>query len=104
LDLLDKGPGKTAWVDAFEKIFVGLYWALEDAVPYAFRTPDGTIRSLDAGCVKMLLNRNPPELELICDVEGYIDSVRPAAPLLKRYELIRGKLTKRIMEATAAES
>jgi hypothetical protein len=66
-DLRDKGPGKTAWVDAFEKILVGLYWTLDGPVPYAFRTPDGMIRSLDAGCIKMLLNREPPAIELICD-------------------------------------
>jgi hypothetical protein len=27
--LRDKGPGKTAWVDAFEKILVGLYLTLQ---------------------------------------------------------------------------
>jgi hypothetical protein len=69
-DLRDKGPGKTAWVDAFEKLLVGLYWTLDRPVPYAFRTPDGAIRSLDAGCIKMLLNRQPPGIELIYDEEG----------------------------------
>lgn len=100
-DLRDKGPGKTAWVDAFEKILVGLYWALNKPVPYAFRTPDGTIRSLDAGCIKMLLNRQPPAIDLICDQEGYIDYVRPAAAMLELYQPIKGKLIKRIVDAVS---
>lgn len=98
-DLRDKGSGKTAWVDAFEKIVVGLYWVLGSPVPYAFRTPDGRVRSLDAGCIKMLLNRTPPELTVICDAEGYIDSVVPSPAMLDRYLPIRTKLIDRIQEA-----
>ena len=98
-ELRDKGPGKTAWVDAFEKILVGLYWTLGTPVPYAFRTPDGSIRSLDAGCIKMLLNRKPPEIELLCGADGYIDSVRPARAMLERYDLIKSQLIKRITDA-----
>jgi hypothetical protein len=97
--LRDKGLGKTAWVDAFEKILMGLYWLLDAPVPYAFRTPDGSVRSLDAGCIKMLLNRITPEVELLCDVNGYIEAVRPAAAMIERYEPIKGKLMKRIIDA-----
>lgn len=98
-DLQDKGPGKTAWVDAFEKILVGLYWVLNAPVPYAFKTPDGRIRSLDAGCIKMLVNRTPPELKLICDADGYIDAVLPEDMMLERYRPIHDKLVMRVTES-----
>ena len=77
-DLHDKGPGHTAWVEAFQKLVVGLHWILDGPVPYAFKTPDGSIRSLDAGCLKMLLNRREPDLTVYCDVEGWIDAVVPS--------------------------
>ncbi|MBR0761562.1 hypothetical protein [Bradyrhizobium japonicum] len=99
-DLGDTGQGKTLWVDAFEKILVGLHWTLGMPVPYAFRTPDGTIRSLDAGCIKMLLNRTPPELILNCDADGFIQSVAPTSELLNRYQPIKVSLIKRIVDAS----
>src|ERR1700676_923510 len=68
-EIKDTAEGKTARTSFFEKNLVGLYWALGRPVPYAFRTKDGTVRSLDAGCVKFLFNRRKPELELIRDVE-----------------------------------
>ncbi len=98
-DLRDIGTGKTIWVDAFEKMFVGLYLALDAPVPYAFRTPDGRIRSLDAGCMKMLVNRNPPELQFNLGAENYISSVVPSGTLLERYTMIHAKLRDRIIEA-----
>lgn len=99
-DLKDKGLGKTAWVDAFEKVLVGLYLRLRAPVPYAFRTPDGQIRSLDAGCIKMLANRTPPEVELSVDDYGYIDTLRPSQALLDRYAQISDRLVQRIVQAS----
>jgi HNH endonuclease len=81
----DTVEGKTARTQFFEKNLVGLYWALGRPVPYAFRTRDGTVRSLDAGCVQFLCNRRVPELQLIRDVEGYIVAVEPLEPLLERF-------------------
>lgn len=98
-DLRDKGIGKTAWVDAFEKILVGLHWALDGPVPYAFKTPDGQIRSLDAGCIKMLMNRKTPALILNCDPEGYISSVVPIQVMLDRYAPLRARLVARVVDA-----
>lgn len=100
-DLRDKGPGKTAWVDTFEKILVGLYWRLGTPIPYAFRTPDGVIRSLDAGCIKMLLNRSPPEIEIICDADGYIEEVQPTDVMLGRYQPIKDRLIESVCKAVA---
>jgi len=98
-DLRDVGTGKTKWVDAFEKVFLGLYLALDAPVPYAFRTPNGKIRSLDAGCLKMLTNRAPPELQFHLDADGYIDSVVPTEMLIARYTPIHGQLRDRITSA-----
>ncbi|OVE88123.1 hypothetical protein B7W89_19640 [Agrobacterium tumefaciens] len=98
-DLRDKGEGKTAWVDAFEKLVVALFWATGKPVPYAFRTPDGLIRSLDAGCLKMLLNRNPPDLILACDHFGFVDTVEPSKRLQDLYGPIRANLINRVYGA-----
>lgn len=98
-DLKDKGPGNTAWVEAFQKFLVGLYWMLDGPVPYAFKTPDGDVRSLDAGCLKMLLNRKEPDLTVNCDVEGWIDAVVPSTRLLELYAPIRERLERQFSEA-----
>lgn len=99
-DLGDIGQGKTLWVDAFEKILAGMHWTLEMPIPYAFRTPDGAIRSLDAGCIKMLLNRHPPELILSCDADGFIEAVVPTSKLLNRHQLVKASLIKRMEDAS----
>jgi hypothetical protein len=102
-DLKDKGPGRTPWVIAFEEIIIGLYLALVGPVPYAFRTPDGKLRSLDAGCVKMILNRTPPELIITPGGDGYISSVSPSPELLARYSGREEELRRRVLDATSAE-
>src|SRR5664279_2782065 len=63
-EISDNAEGKTDRTSFFEWHFVGLYLALARPVPYAFRTKDGLIRSLDAGCVKFLCNRQEPEAEV----------------------------------------
>lgn len=95
-DLRDTAGAKTGWVDFFEKILAGLFWKLDGPVPYAFRTYDGTIRSLDAGCLKFLRNRVPPEVTFNPDALGFIDSVVPSQKLLERYVLMKDVLLKRI--------
>jgi hypothetical protein len=96
----DTAEGKTARTDFFERNLIGLYLALGRAVPYTFRTKDGSIRSLDAGCVKFLCNRKEPELEPVRDAEHYIIAVKPLAPLLARYESTRDAVTKPYLELT----
>lgn len=88
-EIMDTAEGKTSRTYFFEKNLVGLYLALNRPVPYAFRTTDNVIRSLDAGCVKFLCNRRVPELELIRDFEGYIVAVSPLPPLLARFDPMR---------------
>jgi hypothetical protein len=90
----DTAEGKTARTHFFEKNLVGIYFALGRPVPYAFRTKDNVIRSLDAGCVKSLCNRRVPELELFRDSDGFIVAVKPLAPLLERYDPLRDALIK----------
>ncbi|MBH0239049.1 hypothetical protein [Methylobrevis albus] len=102
-DLHDSGTGHTPWVAAFERMFVGLFLALDAPVPYAFRTPDGRVRSLDAGCMKWLSNRSPAEIEFTLDAEGFIDTVVPSANLLARYEQDRLVLRDRIIKATPGD-
>lgn len=83
---------KHARTDEFEKRLMGLWWTLEEQpVPFVFRTSDGSIRSLDAGCVGFLLNRWHPEVEAI-EQDGVIVAVRPQGALLSRYEPIRDRL------------
>lgn len=103
-DLKDKGPGRTPWVIAFEEIIVGLHLALGGAVPFAFRTPDGRLRSLDAGCVKMILNRTPPELHLVLGAESYISAITPSRELLARYSGREDELRERVLKATGETS
>jgi hypothetical protein len=85
-DLRDTGQAQTPWLKFFEEILVGLYWKYDQPVPFVFRTADGTVRSLDAGCIKWLLNRDPPEVHLHCDGAGVIEAVTPSSALLSRHE------------------
>ena len=81
-DLRDTGEAQTPWLQFFERILVGLYWKLDQQpVPFLFRTADGTVRSLDAGCIKWLLNRTPSEVSLHCDTAGVIEAVTPSPAL-----------------------
>jgi hypothetical protein len=57
-----------------------------------FRTADGIIRSLDAGCVGFLLNRFPPDADPITHSEGYVIAVRPRGSMETRYQPIRQRL------------
>jgi hypothetical protein len=90
--LKDTVEGKTNRTNVFEKIVVGLYLRLGRPVPYAFFTVDGEIRSLDAGCMKFLLNLSEPEIELITDSAEEIIAVRPMRTLVNRYKLLHEKL------------
>ena len=83
--LSDWGEGKTPRTEFFERILVGMFLRLGRAVPYAFDTIDGEIRSLDAGCIKFLLNRRVPEIAVSCNSAGEVASVTPLTILINRY-------------------
>ena len=102
-DLNDFGEGKTAWVDSFRKQLMGLYLALERPVPYAFKIPNGVIRSLDAGCIKMLLNRDPSEIKLMYDSAGFIENARPSDRLLDLYLPLKENLIHRVRIASSTD-
>lgn len=75
--------------DFFEKTLLGICLATgQELVPYAFRTPDSAVRSLDAGCLGFLLNRPIRDLGVELDDAGFIRSVRPAPSLYKRHEAL----------------
>lgn len=95
-ELGDTAKGDTSRTRFFEEVLVGIYWTLGRAVPYAFETKNGEARSLDAGCVKFLLNRQQPLLELVCDPNGVIAAVKPTEVLLTTYRESRDKLLVRV--------
>lgn len=78
--------------DEFEKRLVGLWWRTGEPVPFVFKTADGAIRSLDAGCIGFLLNRPKPEISVIKDGQGYVTAVIPISPLAERHFVTRDKL------------
>ncbi len=63
---------RTIW---FSEQLKAVYRDLGRAVPYAFRTDDGTPRSMDAGCLGHLLNRERPEFRANLDPDGFIETV-----------------------------
>jgi hypothetical protein len=95
-ELGDTAFGDTNRTRFFEKVLAGLYWSLGRAVPYAFITKSGEVRSLDAGCVKFLLNRQPPQIRLVCDPVGAIIAVEPTDALLGAYQERRTKLVSQV--------
>lgn len=103
-DLRDTGEAQTPWVTLFEEILLGIYWKTKQRVPYMFRTADDTVRSLDAGCMKWLFNRKPPELKFHLDHEGIIVAVTPSSALLSRHEANREKLVARVSRKKAVTS
>lgn len=83
-----KDPSRTDW---FGQRLVTLCRKLGKPVPYAFRTLDGTPRSLDAGCVGFLYKPgfgNQPLIDLITDREGWIVAVKPTDRLIRRYDKV----------------
>lgn len=104
LDLRSDGKADTDWMQFFEEILLGIYWKCGGPVPYAFRTASGAIRSLDAACIKWLLNRDPPEVKLHLDGNGYIDAVTPEPPLQKRYACSKDTLIAQLSWKKAAVS
>jgi hypothetical protein len=88
VDDLFKKESRSDRTDWFSKVLFLIWKETNQSVPYAFKTRDGAIRSLDAGCLGHLLNRSRPELEAETDASGYIIGARPATPLIVRCEQI----------------
>jgi hypothetical protein len=95
-ELGDTAEGDTNRTRFFEKVLVGIFWKINRAVPYAFFTESGETRSLDAGCVKFLLNRPQPRLKLICNAAGAIIAVEPTGALEDTYRELRAKLVEAV--------
>jgi hypothetical protein len=83
---LAKEESRSDRTDWFSKLLFLIWKETKASVPYAFKSRDGTIRSLDAGCLGHLLNRSRPELEVETDPNGYIIAARPATQLIARCE------------------
>lgn len=98
-ELKKKSDNKSKRTDFFEKQLFAIWREVNSEVPYAFRV-DGQIRSLDAGCLGYLVNRQPSELKLIKDAQGYVVAVVPIGSLTSRYSLIEGQLRRKIRCAT----
>ena len=63
--------------DWFLKRLCTIWDIIEAPVPFYFLTADGTLRSLDAGCVGFLVHKAQPLLELHLGASGFISSVSP---------------------------
>ena len=92
----DTGVAETPWLLFFEEILMGIYWKTGKPVPYVFKTANGKIRSLDAGCIKWMLNRRPPELKTVLDEDRYIVAVIPSPEMIVRNVERREELVARL--------
>lgn len=84
---------KSSRTDFFEKKLLAVSTVIGGPVPYAFRTLDGDLRSLDAGCLGHLTNKPEPELALHRDDAGFVVAVVPLKPLVSRYAAVIDRLT-----------
>ena len=106
--LKKKGAADSDRRDFFEKTLLALWLETgSQPIPYAFRTVgDDSVRSLDAGCLGFLMNREPPHLEIIeTDAHGNIMSVIPTPALRARHQYLsddnlRGRIAATTNEAT----
>lgn len=91
-DLKKVAIKKHARTDEFEKRLMGIWWIIgERPVPFIFRTADGELRSLDAGCLGFLVNQWKPEI-LAEEKDGVILAVEPTGALVDRYLAIKDRL------------
>lgn len=90
-DLRDRESLRTDRTAFFEERLVWLYSDLGANVPAAFRLTDGSIRSLDAGCLGFLFNRRDPQVEFRLDSDGFIKSVKPIKSFRDRIKARQGR-------------
>jgi hypothetical protein len=86
---LRKQESNGDWTEWFAEQLVRISNEIGRPVPYAFEDTEGRARTLDVGCVKFLLDRKPPEVELGFDSGGYIVSVRPTEALISRLAAVK---------------
>jgi hypothetical protein len=67
----------TARTDWFLKRLCTIREIIGGPVPFYFRTANGELRSLDAGCIGYLVSSAPARLKLNFDPQGFISSVEP---------------------------
>jgi HNH endonuclease len=104
-ELKKKSVTKQARTDWFEKRLFAIWREIGKPVPYAFRTADGTIRSMDAGCLGFLFNRTQPELVAQTDPNtGEIVAVEPAGQFKTRYERLEASLRGEVRPETPMRS
>jgi len=68
--------------DWFLKRLCTIWEIVDGPVPFYFRTNNGDLRSLDAGCVGYLVNSKPPRLTVKIGPNGFISSVEPTEAAL----------------------
>jgi len=99
----EKKEAVTARSDFFIKTLVAISWAIDGPVPYAFKTRDGKIRSLDAGCLGSLSNRKIPDLSFVLNSQRTIVAVEPSSRRKEMYEPMRRRLLTELGMQTAQE-
>jgi hypothetical protein len=87
---------QTGRTDRFTKLLIGLRLRLKGPVPYAFKTPDGAVRSLDAGCLGFLHHSKSQQISFICNADGKITHVDLVDGAFASLEPIHGKLEKTV--------
>ena len=84
----------------FKKRLLALWWLNdEQPVPYAFRIADGSVRSMDAGCLGMLSLKANPEISFSLDTDGHIVAVSPAPATLAAWVEYKELLLKQVQPA-----
>lgn len=66
---------QTARTDKFLKYVLAIESLLEGPVPFVFKTSDGALRSLDAGCLGYCINRSEPYFEAVPNEHGFIEHI-----------------------------
>jgi hypothetical protein len=76
LDSLKKiESASTSRTDLFRKYVLAIEELIQTPVPYVFRTSNGTIRSMDAGCLGFCTNRSSPYFCVLLNERGFIEAV-----------------------------
>jgi hypothetical protein len=88
--------------DWFEKRLLGIRGVIGGPIPYAFRTKNGELRSMDAGCLGFLFNRPQPEVELRKGSDGFVTEVELVGDLLTKYNDIEWRLIAEVRNSAAA--
>lgn len=95
-ELLCEEGETTIRTEIFKKTLLALFWGQdEQPVPYVFRTADGEVRSMDAGCLGMLSKSVIPSVSFTLDDEGHVVEVSPTEQMCKSYAALRDQLVQK---------